>query len=115
MTTQRLGPIVAASLIVGHIAGVGLVLGPVAGGPEYVITATGLLAVASGWLLLAALSWLWTDQSLRWACVPAGYFGAVGVGLLVFAPGDAALDTLRWLWPPTLLALVVWMIGRVRQ
>lgn len=115
MTTQRLSPIVAASIITGHLAGVGLVLGPVAGAPEYLITATSLLAVASGWSLLAALSWLWTDRPQWWACVPAGCFGAVGVGLLVFTPRDAVLDTLGWIWPPALLALVVWMAGHVRH
>ena len=71
--------------------------------------------LASGWALVAVLSWLWTDRAQLWACVPAGCFGAVGVGLLVLAPREAALDTLGWIWPPALLALVVWMTGRVRH
>jgi len=62
--------IVAGSLLSGLVAAIVLVAGPLGGSQEHVITGAVLLAFAFGWVLLAVLSTLWTDQPQRWAAVP---------------------------------------------
>ena len=86
MATHQIGPIVIGCLTAGSVAALALVVGPVAGAQEHVITGTVLLAFAAGWALLAALSTLWTEQPQRWAAVPAGYMALAGAGLIAFAP-----------------------------
>ena len=51
------------ALTAGLVVALALVVGPLAGAEEYVITGTILLAFASSWALLAALSKLWTDAA----------------------------------------------------
>jgi pimeloyl-ACP methyl ester carboxylesterase len=114
MTTHHIGRVVVGALATGLVIAVGLVVGPLAGAEEYVITGAILLAFAFGWALLAALSVLWTRQPQRWALLPAGFMGLAGAALLAFAPGDVVLDALGWIWPPLFLALIVATILRVR-
>ena len=115
MATHQIGPIVIGSLTVGSVAALVLVVGPVAGAQEHVITGTVLLAFAAGWALLAALSTLWTEQPQRWAAVPAGYMGLAGAGLIAFAPNGSMIDRLGWVWPPLLLALISITVIRVHR
>ena len=63
MTTHHIGRIVVGCLTAGLVVALALVLGPVAGAQEHVITGTVLLAFASSWALLATLSMLWTDAA----------------------------------------------------
>ena len=49
MATHQIGPIVIGCLTAGSVAALALVLGPVAGAQEHVITGTALLAFAAGW------------------------------------------------------------------
>ena len=114
MTTHHIGRVVVGALATGLVIAVGLVVGPLAGAEEYVITGAILLAFAFGWALLAALSVLWTRQPQRWALLPAGFMGLAGAALLAFAPGDVVLDALGWIWPPLFLPLIVATILRVR-
>ncbi len=111
----RIGLVVAGSLLSGLVAAIALVVGPLRGSQEHVITGAVLLGFAFGWVLLALLSVLWTDQPQRWAAVPAAFMGLFGAGLIVFAPDARALNVLSWLWPLPLLALVVWMIAASRR
>ena len=67
MTTHHIGRIVVGCLTVGLVVALALVVGPLAGAQEHVITGTVLLAFGSSWALLAALSILWTKQPQRWA------------------------------------------------
>lgn len=113
MATQQIGPIVIGCLTAGSVAALALVLGPVAGAQEHVITGTVLLAFAAGWALLAALSTLWTEQPQRWAAVPAAYMASAGAGLIAFAPNDSIIDRLGWVWPPLLLAMIAITVIRV--
>jgi pimeloyl-ACP methyl ester carboxylesterase len=92
-----------------------LVVGPLGGSQEHVITGAVLLAFAFGWALLALLSTRWTDQPQRWAAVPAAFMALFGTGLIVFAPDARALNVVSWLWPLPVLALVVWMIAAARR
>jgi len=114
MTTNHIGRIVVASLTAGPVIALGLVVGPLAGAEEHVITGVILLAFASSWALIAAVSILWAAaQPQRWALLPAAFMGIAGSALLVFAPGDAVIDALGWIWPPLLLALLATTVVRV--
>ena len=115
MATHRIGRIVVGCLTAGLVVALGLVLGPIAGAQDHVITGTVLLAFASSWALLATLSILWTDQPQRWAAMPAGFMGLAGAGLLAFAPSGSVIDALGWIWPPVFLVLLGGTVVRVRK
>ena len=115
MTTNKIGHIVIGSLTTGIVLALTLVVGPLAGAPEHMITGTALLSFASSWALLAPLSILWTRQPQRWAFALAGFMGLAGAGLLVFAPSGSTMDALGWIWPPLLLALLARTILRVQR
>ena len=61
------------------------------------------------------LSARFTSQPQRWATVPAAAMALTGAGLIILAPEAGLLTALAWIWPPLLLALVVWMVMRVRR
>jgi pimeloyl-ACP methyl ester carboxylesterase len=106
MNTHQIGRIVTGCLAAGLVVALGLVLGPLGGAEEYVITGTVLLAFASSWALLATVSILRTDQPQRWAAMPAGFMGLAGAGLLAFAPSGSAIDAVGWVWPALLLVVI---------
>ena len=56
METRHIGRMVTGSLVGGLVVALGLILGPVAGAPENVITDTILLTFASSWALVGTLS-----------------------------------------------------------
>src|SRR5688500_18741334 len=114
MTNHHIGRVVIGCLTAGLVVALGLVLGPLGGAQEHVITGAVLLAFAASWASLAALSILWTDQPQRWAAMPAGFLAIAGAGLLTFAPNDVVIDALGWIWPPLLLALLAATVVRVR-
>jgi hypothetical protein len=99
--------VVAASMLAGLLSTLLLVLVVFAGGTEPVITGSGLVGLAAGWALLAALTARYTDQPQRWAVVPAVAMAATGTGLLAITPGTGALDAAGWVWPPVALVLAV--------
>lgn len=115
MTIHQIGPVVFGCLMAGLVAALALVVGPLGGAQEHLITGTVLLALALSWALLATLSILWTTQPQRWAAMPAAFLGLAGAGLVVLAPGDRAIDTLGWVWPPLLLALLAVTAVRLRR
>ncbi len=111
----EIGRIVIGCLTAGIVVALALVVGPIAGAQEHVITGTVLLTFASSWALLATLSTLWTKQPQRWAAAPAGFLASAGAGLLIFAPSGLVIDALGWVWPPLLLALLAATVVRVQQ
>jgi hypothetical protein len=115
MATHQIGRIVIGCLTAGLVAALALVVGPVAGAQEHVITGTVLLTFAASWALLAILSALWTEQPQRWAALPAGFMALAGAGLIAFAPNGAIMDRLGWAWPPLLLALIAMTVIRVHR
>jgi pimeloyl-ACP methyl ester carboxylesterase len=115
MNTHQIGRIVVGCLTAGFVVALGLILGPLAGAQEHVITGTVLVAFASSWALLGTLSTLWTDQPQRWAAMPAGFMGSAGAGLLAFAPSGPVIDALGWIWPPVFLVLLGGTVVRVRK
>jgi len=115
METRHIGRIVTGSLVAGLVVALALVLGPVAGAQEHVITGTILLTFAASWTLLATLSTWWTDRPQRWAYAPATFMALAGGALLVFAPKGEVIDALGWVWPPLFLALLVGTFVRVHR
>jgi hypothetical protein len=115
MATRHIGLIVSGCLIGGLVAALALVIGPVAGAQEHVITGTVLLTFSASWALLATLSMLRTEQPQRWAFALASFMALAGAALLVFAPSGAVIDALGWVWPPLFLALVVGTVVRVHR
>ena len=115
MESRQIGRIVTACLVGGLIVALALVLGPVAGAQEHVITGTILLTFAASCALLATLSMRWTNQPQRWALAPGIFMALAGAALLVFAPNGEIVDALGWVWPPLFLALLAGTIVRVRR
>ena len=108
----RIGLIVLTSMAAGLLAAGLLVAVPVLPAREDVLTGAVLLAFALGWGLLGLLS-VRSQSPQRWALAPAALLGLFGVAVLSGSP--AVHTVLGWVWPPTLLALVVWMLGRARR
>src|SRR3954462_7570581 len=100
MTTYHIGRIVIGCLAAGLVTALVLVVGPVAGAQEHVITGTILLTFAASWAFLAALSILWTDQPQRWAALPAGFMAVAGTALIAFAPSGSGVQPPRRGVPP---------------
>lgn len=111
----HIGLIVAGSVITALIVASGLAVVMFGGAAEPVITGVVLLAFGLGWALLALLSSRRTSQPQRWALVPAGLMGALGLAYLAFRPGTGTLEAFGWIWPIALLALVIWMIIQSRR
>lgn len=112
MRNYSIGRVVTGSLIVGHVVAPALAVGPLGGAEEHVITGSVLLVLAMSWAAVAVLSTFWTNDSQRWAILPAGFMGVMGTGLLVFAPRGEVLNALGWIWPLLWLATCTWTVVR---
>ncbi len=112
MRNYSIGRVVTGSLIVGHVVALALAVGPLGGEEEHVITGSVLLVLAMSWAAVAVLSTFWTNDSQRWAILPAGFMGVMGTGLLVFAPRGEVLNALGWIWPWLWLATCTWTVVR---
>jgi pimeloyl-ACP methyl ester carboxylesterase len=108
----HIGRVVAGTLIGGFVTAVALVVGPIAGAREHVITGAVLITFAVAWAALAVLSERRTDQPQRWAIAPAVYMAVAGVAILLFAPTG---NQLGWVWPPAVCALTIWTVRQVRS
>ena len=86
----------------------------VAGARENVISAAVIFAFAVGSALLGVLSTRWSDQPQRWALIAAGWLSLAGIVLLLW-PAVVSTAALAWVAPVLLLALVAWMVMRVRR
>ena len=109
----HLGRFVALSLATGLIVAALLVALPFVPVQEGAITGAVLCGFASGWAVLWLFSQRLTDHPQRWAAAPALFMGVGGLLLMVF--GSPLREALGWIWPPTLLALVIWMMRRTRR
>ena len=110
-----IGRIVTGCLVGGLVVALALLIGPVAGAQEHVITGTILLTFAASWALLGTFSLLRTAQPQRWTFALAGFMALAGVALLVLAPSGLVIDALGWVWPPLFLALLAGTIVRVHR
>ena len=91
----RIGLIVAASLATGLVAAPALVAAPFIPGRVNVLTGVVLLAFASGWALLAALSVRLTGQPQRWAVAPAAFMAVAGL-ISLLPPDSVVQDVFGW-------------------
>lgn len=116
MAAHRLGRIVAACVIGGLVAGPASVLaGPVAGATENVVTATLLLAFASSWAMLAAISEVRINQPQRWSAMLAAFMAVAGVAVLLAGANDNVLTATGWIWPPLFFAILAMVASQVRR
>ena len=111
----HIGLVVLCSIASGLLVGLLLVLVVFAGGSEPEITGAALLALGSGFVLLAVASRRYTGQPQRWALHPGVASAVVGVALVALSPGDHTLTLAGWAWPVLLLALVGWSFHGARQ
>jgi pimeloyl-ACP methyl ester carboxylesterase len=109
----RIGWVVAGSLAAGLVAALLLAFAPFIPAEESAVTGAVLCGFALGWAMLAVLSVRFTDQPQRWAAVPALFMGLGGLLLVAF--GSSVHAVLDWVWPPSVLALAIWMVVRVRR
>ncbi len=110
-----IGRLVVECVCAGLLLALTLVIGPLGGAREHVITGSVLLALATGWGCLAMLSARCTAHPQRWAATLAVFFFVAGAALLIVAPGADTIDTLGWIWPPVLLVLVAMTAWRVHH
>src|SRR5690349_10570323 len=92
----HIGLVVLGAIAAGLALGLVLVLGVFGGAPEHVITGAALLALGSGFALLAAGARRFSDQPQPWALAPAVGAGLAGLALWVLAPGEHVLALAGW-------------------
>src|SRR5262245_61934927 len=104
----HIGLVVFGALASGLLLGLFLVLVAFAGGPETEIIGSALLALGSGFILLAIGSSRFTDQPQPWALTPGIASAVVGLAVWAFSPSEHTPALAGWVWPLALLVLVVW-------
>ena len=109
------GRTVVASVVVGAVAALLLVLVVFPGASEATTNGALLLGFSFGWALMAFLTVRRTRQPQRWAYVPAAAMGVTGAALAVLDPGNQTMTALNWVWPPLMVALAVWIFAQVRR
>jgi pimeloyl-ACP methyl ester carboxylesterase len=102
----HLGLVVLASIAAGLVLGLLLVLGLFAGGDEPRIVGSALVALGSGFALLAIASSRFTSRPQKWALVPGVSSMLAGV-VVALMPGGRLFDLAGWVWPVLLAMLVV--------
>ncbi|MFH8249515.1 alpha/beta fold hydrolase [Microbacterium sp. B2969] len=110
---RRLAPVVLASLTLGLLAAILLVVLPFGRATDSAVTGAVLCGFATGLATLAVFTTRFTDQPQRWASVPALVMGAGGLLLVAF--GSSIQPALNWIWPPVMLAVSIFMLVRVRK
>jgi pimeloyl-ACP methyl ester carboxylesterase len=103
---SRIGLVVFGAIASGAVLGLLLVLVVLAGGPEDEITGAALIALGTGFVLLAVGSTRWSDQPQRWALAPGVAAAVAGAAVWMLSPGDHALALAGWVWPVLLVVLV---------
>lgn len=111
----HIGLVVLGAIASGLMLGLLLVLLVLGGGPEHEIIGAALLALGSGFVLLAVGSSRFTDQPQPWALLPGVTSAVVGLALWVLSPGAHTLALAGWVWPALLLVLVAWSFRGARQ
>lgn len=116
MAAHRLGRIVSTCVVGGLIVGSASVLaGPLAGAAEHVVTGTLLLAFASSWAALAAISEVRLNEPQRWSAMLAAFMAVAGVAVLVAGSSDTLLTAIGWIWAPLFLALLALVGSQVHR
>ena len=111
----HIGVVVLGSIAFGLLLGLLLVLIVFAGGPEHEMTGTALIALGSGFVLLAVASSRFTDQPQPWALIPGVVVGVAGLVIGVLSPSGHTLTLAGWVWPLLLLVFVVWSVRGARN
>ena len=109
------GRITFASMAAGALVAVGLIVGVVPDASEARVIGAVLVALATGWAMLASLTTRFTTRPQRWAYAPAAVMATSGVVLTVSNPGEPTMTRLAWVWAPALAALGVWVWRQARR
>jgi pimeloyl-ACP methyl ester carboxylesterase len=110
----RIGLIVLASIAAGLALGLVLVLAVFAGADEPRITGSALVALGTGFALLAIASARFTSQPQPWALGPGLAVMLAGI-VVALMPSGHAFDITGWVWPPLLATLVVSSVRGARR
>jgi pimeloyl-ACP methyl ester carboxylesterase len=110
---DRIGWVVAGSMVVGLVASLLFAAGPVVAPSAAQVGGAVLAGFALGWATLLMLSVRFTDQPQRWAAAPALLMGSSGV--LIMTLGSAAGAALGWILPPAVLVVAAWMVVQSRR
>ncbi|HEX6607248.1 MAG TPA: hypothetical protein VF276_10070 [Chloroflexia bacterium] len=110
--SRRIGLLIPGGILTGLGVGVALITGPFAAYSGEATGAVILLSFAGGWVLITALSAVFTDKLIWWPLIPGGVLGLVGASLLAGENGIWLLQALGWVWPLVLIALGVYLIIR---
>jgi pimeloyl-ACP methyl ester carboxylesterase len=111
----HIGSLVLGAVSAGFLLGLLLVLVVVAGGPEHELLGAALLALGTGFVLLAAGSSSLSDQRQAWALRPGVATSLVGLAVWVLAPSDHTLTLAGWVWPALLVLLIAWSYRGARR
>lgn len=103
----HLGLVVLGSIAAGLALGLLLVLGVFAGGDEPHIVGSALVALGTGFTLLAVASARLTNARQSWALAPGVSTIVAGLAVIAVGPSQQLLDLAGWIWPLLLLMLVV--------
>jgi pimeloyl-ACP methyl ester carboxylesterase len=103
----HVGLVVLTSIAAGLALGLALVLGLFAGADEPHIIGSALVALGTGFTLLATASSRFTGEPQAWALMPGVSSIAAGLAILALAPSQRLLDLAGWVWPALLAMLVV--------
>ena len=74
-----------------------------------------LIIFASGWMLIALLSAIFTAETQWWALIPAGIIGFIGMAVSVGGVAMTMLATLGKLWPLILIGVGIYVLIRNRN
>ncbi len=110
-----MGRITFASMAIGLVGAVALLIGVVPNASEARVVGAVLVAFATGWVMFAFLAARTTTRPQRWASVPATALATSGAVLLALNPGEPIMTRLAWVWAPALVVLAVWVARRTRR
>ena len=73
-----------------------------------------LLSLAAGFAAITLLSAVFTDETMWWALIPAGFIAVVGSGLLIGGPALEVLSFLGRYWPVVPIIIGLSLLFRKR-
>ena len=110
--TRESGFFIPGGILAGIGAGALLISGPFQDAGEQLEGGVFMLAFAAGWLLIPALSILFTSERHAWALIPAGIMALIGAALLVGGAALTVLEAAGVLWPVLLILGGLFLIFR---
>lgn len=113
--TRTAGLMIPGGIIGGISFGVGLIELPAMA--QVVQTENGegglfMLGFAGGWVLITALTALFTDETHWWPLIPAGIMGVIALALLAGGIFFELLTYINYVWPVVLIVVGLLLLFR---